>query len=270
LYVVADPARLVQCVGNLLTNAAKYTDPGGQIRVELRRDAEQAVISISDNGIGIPEELRPHLFDLFVQGTRTLDRAQGGLGIGLAVVKRLVEMHGGQVVVVNHGGGQPGTTFEIRLPRIEHIEETAAASVPLKVPTRRVLVVDDNTDAADSSMLLRVAGHQTETVHSATQAIARVESFRPDVILLDIGLPEIDGYEVARRIRARPNGHAVMLVAVTGYGQSEDRMRAQAAGFDAHLVKPLEFAMLERILAQMDSKRSFGHGGSHAFDSATE
>ncbi len=254
LFLNADLARVVQCIANVLMNAVKYTAPGGQIRVESRNEGDEAVISISDDGIGISEELRPHVFDLFVQGTRTLDRAQGGLGIGLAVVKRLVEMHHGRVSVASHGIGH-GTTCEIRLPRIGSVAGSSGVHAPLRVPRRRVLIVDDNADAADSlAMLLSMEGHETQAIHSAREAIVRAESFQPDVILLDIGLPEMDGYEVARRIRELPGGREVKLVAVTGYGGPEDRMRTHAAGFDAHLLKPLELAMLARVILDSGAK----------------
>jgi PAS domain S-box-containing protein len=256
LLVSADPDRLVQCIANVLMNAVKYTGPGGQIRVESRKEGEEAVISIADNGIGISEELRPHVFDLFVQGTRTLDRAQGGLGIGLAVAKRLIEMHRGRVSVASDGFGR-GTTFEIWLPRLVSVSGSSGVHAPLGVPRRRVLIVDDNTDAADSlAVLLSMEGHDTQTIYSARDAIARAESFEPDVILLDIGLPEMDGYEVARRIRELPGGREVKLVAVTGYGGSEDRMRTRAAGFDAHFLKPLELTTLAPILLDSGSKPS--------------
>ena len=256
LFVNADPARIVQCIANVLINAVKYTGPGGQIRVESRNEGEEAVISISDNGVGISEELRPHIFDLFVQGTRTLDRAQGGLGIGLAVVKRLVEMHCGQVSIASRGTGQ-GTTFEIRLPRIVSVARSSGVHGRFGVPRRRVLIVDDNADAADSlAMLLSIEGHETQTIHSAREAIVRAESFQPHVILLDIGLPEMDGYEVARRIRELPGGREMKLVAVTGYGGPEDRMRTRAAGFDAHLLKPPDLAMLARVILDSGPKPS--------------
>ncbi|HEY6924170.1 MAG TPA: PAS domain-containing protein, partial [Steroidobacteraceae bacterium] len=256
LLLSADRDRLVQCIANVLMNAVKYTGPGGQIWVESRKEDEEAVISISDNGTGISEELRPHVFDLFVQGTRTLDRAQGGLGIGLAVAKRLVEMHRGRVSVASHGIGH-GATFEIRLPRIVSVAECSAVHAPLGGPCRRVLIVDDNADAADTlAVLLNMEGHEAQTVHSGREALVRAESFQPDVVLLDIGLPEMDGYEVARRIRELLGGRAVRLVAVTGYGGPEDRLRTRAAGFDAHLLKPLELATLARVLLDSDLKAS--------------
>jgi signal transduction histidine kinase len=250
LVVNGDPARLVQCVANLLTNAIKYTDAQGRIHIETHADGEQAVITISDNGTGIASELLPHIFDLFVQSKRTLDRSQGGLGIGLSVVKRLIEMHGGSVSAFSGGAGQ-GATFTIRLPRIAR---SAASATEMSVPTvagKRALVVDDNRDAAESlAMLLTLDGHAVEAVFSAEQALDRVVAFHPDVVLLDIGLPGMDGYEVARRVRALPGGEQVRLIALTGYGQTEDRRRALEAGFNDHLVKPVEPARLAQSLAR--------------------
>ncbi|HWG75844.1 MAG TPA: ATP-binding protein [Steroidobacteraceae bacterium] len=249
LYVDGDFARLVQCVGNILTNATKYTDAGGEIRLRTRADAQAVVIEITDNGSGIAPELMPRIFDLFVQSERTLDRAQGGLGVGLALVKRLVEMHQGQISARSEGIGR-GSTFEIRLPRIERPEKRRepTASAGPQAP-RRVLIVDDNEDAADSlAMLLSADGHETQVAYGARQALECLERFRPDVALLDIGLPEMDGYELARRMRAIPPLQNLRLVALTGYGQVEDRQRAQRAGFDAHLVKPVDLPALERAL----------------------
>lgn len=252
LHVHGDSARLIQCVVNVLTNAAKYTDFGGRIRVETRAEGEQAVIEVSDDGIGLSPELLPRVFELFVQGDRTLDRAQGGLGIGLSVVQRLVEMHGGQVAARSEGLGL-GSTFEIRLQRVEAPVAGESGTQRLRVACKRVLVVDDNVDSADSlAMVLKFDGHETDRVYSAHAALERSVSFRPDVILLDIGLPEIDGYEVARRLRATPGLERLRLVALTGYGQPEDRARTHAAGFDDHLVKPVELPALERAIAGSD------------------
>ena len=248
LIVNGDPARLVQCVANLLTNAIKYTDTQGQIQVEVRADQDDAVISVHDNGTGIAPDLLPHIFELFVQSKRTLDRSQGGLGIGLSVVKRLVEMHGGSVSAASPGAGQ-GATFTIRLPRVARESLPSSPAQEQPVTRRRTLVVDDNHDAAESlAMLLSLDGHEVEAVFTPQQALARAEQFRPDVMLLDIGLPGIDGYEVARRVRAMPHGSAIRLIALTGYGQTEDRRRALAAGFDDHLVKPVEPAKLAQAL----------------------
>jgi signal transduction histidine kinase len=240
LLVNGDPARLVQCVANLLTNAIKYTDPHGLIHVETRVEGEEVLISVTDNGTGIAAELLPQIFDLFVQSKRTLDRSQGGLGIGLSVVKRLVEMHGGTVSAASAGVGL-GAAFTIRLPRITHAKDTALDASAPPIAARRTLVVDDNHDAAESlAMLLSLDGHLVEAVFTPQQALERVENFRPEVMLLDIGLPGMDGYEVARRVRALPGGRQIRLIALTGYGQADDRQRALAAGFDDHLVKPVE------------------------------
>jgi len=249
LHVNGDAARLVQCIVNVLTNAAKYTDAGGRIRVETRVEDATAVIEITDSGVGISSDLLPRIFNLFVQSDRTLDRSQGGLGIGLSVVKRLVEMHNGQVCAHSAGAGE-GATFEIRLPLIEKPSTTAKAARPFKSPSRRILVVDDNVDSATSlALLLTLDGHETKAVNSAQAALQFASSFKPDVVLLDIGLPEMDGYEVASRLRKLAELNGVRLIALTGYGQCEDRERARAVGFDDHLVKPVEFQALERALA---------------------
>jgi signal transduction histidine kinase/ActR/RegA family two-component response regulator len=249
LYVEGDMARLVQCVGNILTNAVKYTDPGGEIRLRTRPQGAHAVLSVSDNGAGITAELIPHVFDLFVQSERTLDRAQGGLGIGLAVVKRLVEMHNG-TITVNSGGVGHGATFEIRLPRIARPSNRATAIDAAKVSPRRVLVVDDNRDAADSlAMLLALNGHTVEVAYSGDEAIRHAESFGPEVALLDIGLPGMSGYELAGKLRSIPQLKDIFLVAITGYGQPEDYQHTRDAGFDLHLVKPIDHAALQRSLS---------------------
>jgi len=250
LVVNGDPARLVQCVANLLTNAIKYTDAHGRIHIEAHADGDAAVITVSDNGTGIAPDLLPHIFDLFVQSKRTLDRSQGGLGIGLSVVKRLIEMHGGTVSATSPGAGQ-GATFTIRLPRVARADVTATDVSTPAVARRRALVVDDNQDAAESlAMLLSLDGHEVQSVFTAEQALECVATFQPEVMLLDIGLPGMDGYEVARRVRALPGGEQIRLVALTGYGQTEDRRRALAAGFNDHLVKPVEPARLAQSLAR--------------------
>ncbi|MEO8038560.1 MAG: ATP-binding protein [Betaproteobacteria bacterium] len=249
LRVNGDPARLVQCVANILTNAAKYTDQNGEIRLESSHEGTDAVLSITDNGIGIPQDLLPQVFDLFVQGDRTLDRAQGGLGIGLSVVKRLVEMHGGRVSVASSGAGT-GSTFEIRLPLIEASDAPSIAPAAPAFASRRILVVDDNQDAADSlAMILAMEGHEVDTVYTPQDALARVPTFQPDVALLDIGLPGMSGYELARRLRALPEAAKIRLIALTGYGQAEDREHSRAAGFDGHIVKPAELQALQQVIA---------------------
>jgi two-component system, sensor histidine kinase len=246
LYVNGDSARLLQCITNLLTNSAKYTDPAGKIYVELHGEEDTAVISVSDNGIGISAELLPSIFDLFVQSSRSLDRSEGGLGIGLSVVQRLVRMHGGEVHAASDGPGK-GSTFEIRLPRVPAPREPPGQRPPLKINPKRILVVDDNADAANTlAELLRLDGHEAQSVYSAKGALDSIGSYGPDVVLLDIGLPEMDGYQIAQRIRETSRG--IRLIALTGYGQAEDLVRTRAAGFDAHMVKPVDFDVLQRTI----------------------
>ena len=250
VYVKGDHARLVQCLANVLTNAGKYTDPGGEIRLEMHVDGGEAVITVTDNGVGIPAELLPRIFDLFVQSDRSLDRSQGGLGIGLSVVRRLIEMQGGRVSVASDGPGR-GARFELVVPvvppptekREEHSEETRAR--------RRVLIVDDNVDSADSlAMILNHSGHRAEPAYTGADALERAAAFDPEFILLDIGLPGIDGYEVARQLKGR--GANARLIALTGYGQPEDVRRAREAGFDLHLVKPVDLQRLLRELGTVE------------------
>jgi signal transduction histidine kinase len=251
LHVEGDLARIVQSLVNLLTNASKYSHTGGRVEVALRREGREAVIDVADDGVGISADMLPKVFELFVQADRGLDRSQGGLGIGLSVARRLVQMHGGEVEAASEGIGK-GSTFRIRLPLIDPPAAGAERPAEVVVRPRRVLVVDDNADAADSlAQLLALQGHETEAVHGPRQAIERARGFAPDVVLLDIGLPEMDGYEVARRLRA--DGTAAALVALTGYGQAEDVQRARDAGFDAHLTKPVAFSDLLRVLEE--------HGG---------
>jgi CheY-like chemotaxis protein len=204
---------------------------------------------VRDNGVGIAPELVPRVFDLFVQSERTPDRSQGGLGIGLSVVKRLVEMHGGAVRLASDGEGR-GTTVAIRLPRIE--PQNVAARRPMPASgARRVLVVDDSTDAADSlAMLLELEGHEVSTAYTAAAALEKAERLQPEIAFIDIGLPQMDGYEVARRLRASDRCRAMRLVALTGYGQPDDRDQARRAGFDHHLVKPADLESVDAILAE--------------------
>jgi signal transduction histidine kinase/ActR/RegA family two-component response regulator len=251
LYVDGDSARLVQCVTNLLTNAVKYTDHAGDIRLATRAEGPHAVISVSDNGVGIPADLMPRIFGLFVQSTRSLDRSEGGLGIGLSVVLKIVEMHGGTVSAFSAGAGQ-GATFEIRLPQIELPMGPPAEHVPSRGPAKRVLVVDDNADAATSlAELLRLYGHEATAVYNAKAALESLRSFCPEIVLLDIGLPDMDGYQVARHMRDA--GKPLRIVALTGYGQAEDIQHTRAAGFDAHLVKPVNLDVLEQVMAGSDT-----------------
>ncbi len=251
LRVRGDQARLVQCVANLLTNAAKYTDPEGQIQLSMDEDLErqQAVITVTDNGIGIAPELRPQIFDLFVQGERALDRSQGGLGIGLSLVRRLVDMHQGTVAAFSDGPGC-GARFELRLPLLaDEIGDAPPVAASTAAP-RRILVVDDNADAAASlAMILAMEGHQVEQVHSGADALKSLGQTLPDLALLDIGLPGMSGYELAQQIRSQPAWAELRLIALTGYGRQEDREEALQAGFDAHVVKPADPDTLLRTIA---------------------
>ena len=247
LHVNADRARLILCVANLLKNSAKYTPPGGEIRVQTYAELDQAVVQVTDNGRGISAALLPHVFDLFVQGDRSVDRAGGGLGIGLSVCKRLIEMHGGTVEARSPGSGL-GATFAIRLPiSPEHSTTQSAASGKTSRAAHRILIVDDNSDAADTlATLLKLEGYTARAAYSAEGAIEAATSFLPEVVLLDIGLPQMDGYAVALLLRESvPDAR---LIALTGYGQTQDKERSAAAGFDAHLVKPVGLTELDRLL----------------------
>jgi PAS domain S-box-containing protein len=250
LRVNADPARLMQCIVNVLSNSIKYTDAGGEIRVASRLQGSHVVIEVTDNGMGMAPELLPRVFELFVQGDRALDRSQGGLGVGLAVVRRLIEMHEGSVAARSGGPGK-GSTFEISLPSIAVAGAGTSATTPDVAVSRRVLIVDDNRDSADSlAMLLEFEGHEIATAYTAHEALERAQVLKPQVILLDIGLPDINGYEIARRLRKLRDLDGVCLIALSGYGQAEDRHRAQSAGFDDHLIKPADLAKLRSAIAR--------------------
>jgi CheY-like chemotaxis protein/two-component sensor histidine kinase len=242
LYVQADKVRLEQCITNLLTNAVKYTNPGGEIRVRLFAENDHAVIEVTDTGVGIAAEFLPHVFDLFAQSERALDRADGGLGIGLSVCKQLIEMHGGAVSGASKGIGQ-GATFTMRLPLQVEPMHANKPDIVAGVAPQRILIVDDNRDAADSlAMCLILEGHDTKAVYAAETALREIVAFNPEVVLLDIGLPHIDGYEVARRIKAmKPD---IRVMALTGYAQEDDKQRTAAAGFEAHLTKPVDMHSL--------------------------
>jgi PAS domain S-box-containing protein len=251
LLVDADPTRLSQVVLNLISNAVKYTPIGGRITLAVSREHSEAVLRVRDTGIGIPPTLLSKVFDLFVQGDRSLDRTEGGLGIGLTLVKRLIEMHGGSVAASSGGTGQ-GSEFVVRLPlAIERSEaqvsrEEAVGGTPV---ARRLLVVDDNRDfVATLAALLEMMGHEVRTAHDGPDAILVATSYAPDAIFLDIGLPGMNGYDVARRLRDMPGLAGVTLIAFTGYGQEEDRRRVREAGFDYHLVKPAAAAELMKII----------------------
>jgi CheY-like chemotaxis protein len=258
----ADPARLEQVITNLLANAGKYTAPGGQIRLTVSREGNEGVVRVADNGIGIRPEALASLFELFVQADRVPGRVSEGLGLGLALVKLLVEMHGGRVMAASDGPGR-GSEFTVRLPlafapagRPTTRRDSAETARPAP-RSLRVLVCDDNEDAADSlGTLLRLRGHQVNVCYNGPEALAAAEPFQPDVVLLDIGLPGgMDGYEVARRLQS-DGARTATLVALTGFGQEDDRRRSSEAGFQAHLVKPVEPRVLEDLLRLVHDGKS--------------
>ncbi len=250
VWIDGDPERIAQILTNLLSNAFKHTRSDGSVNLSVRSEGNRAVILVKDDGDGIPTDLLPHVFDLFVQGERRADRQPGGLGLGLTLVKRLVELHNGTVEAQSLGPGQ-GSTFTVLIPRIEMAAETVTSqSAPARAePVRRILIVEDNADAREALReALEQAGHEIFEASSGTGGVESALANRPDVALIDIGLPGFDGYEVARRIRSASEVRGMMLVALTGYGTPEDRQRAEQAGFDAHLVKPLDFALLADLL----------------------
>jgi len=259
----ADATRLTQVFMNLLNNAAKYTNRGGRIELVATLQGSQVLVSVKDDGIGIPPDMLPRIFEPFAQVERSRERSEGGLGIGLTLVKRLLELHGGDIEVRSKGPGR-GSEFIARLP-VTSLEagkpsgvETAEPKAPAS--TRRVLIVDDNKDAADSlGILLRMMGNEVHTAHDGLEAVGAAAIFHPEVVLLDIGLPKLSGYEVARRIREQEDGVETLLVAVTGWGQPEDRRRSQEAGFDYHLTKPIDHAVLQELLAGTTRRARAAH-----------
>jgi CheY-like chemotaxis protein len=251
-----DEGRLAQVVANLLTNSAKYTDPGGDIIVDASREGDEIVLTVKDTGIGITPELLPHVFDLFTQERQAADRARGGLGIGLTIVRNLVELHGGTVRADSAGLGK-GSTFTVRLPAATEepaavdLQSPAAPTVPKA--SSQILVVDDNEDALDLlADVLRTAGHVVMTARDGPSALAAMKTFPADIAILDIGLPVMDGYELAARLRGQCGSAAPQLIALTGYGQESDRNRAREAGFSKHLTKPIDFG---RLLASLEAVR---------------
>jgi signal transduction histidine kinase/CheY-like chemotaxis protein len=251
VWVTADLTRMTQVVGNLLTNAAKYSEDEGRIELTLEENGE-ATVRVRDRGVGIAAEMLPRVFDLFTQAGRTLDRSDGGLGIGLTLVRSLVELHGGTVSASSAGLGR-GSEFVVRLPiRAQPPVPTADVSVTVEpAHHRRILVVDDNSDAGDSlAMLLEMTGHQVQIARNGMQAVEIASLFKPDVGLLDIGLPGMNGYELAKRLRNEPFGKDLLLIALTGYGQEDDRRRTREAGFDHHLTKPADTNVLFHLIAE--------------------
>ncbi len=251
LPIVADRIRIAQAIFNVIENAAKYTGPGGHVEVRASREGSHALITVQDNGIGIAPNMVSRIFEMFVQADDDGRRAQGGLGIGLALSRKLIEMHGGTIGVSSRGMGH-GAEFTIRLPLSEATLPQAATLAPDESPAispRRVLIVDDNVDAADSlCALLTLSGHTAKTVYRGADALLALPGFKPDVVLLDIGLPDVDGYEVARRARAQCGMRCPTLVALSGWGQEEDKEHALEAGIDVHLTKPVDADTLSRVL----------------------
>jgi signal transduction histidine kinase len=259
VYVEGDLTRLAQVFGNLLVNAAKYTDRGGRIWLTADRQGSDVVISVKDTGIGIPADHLPHLFEMFRQAAPTLERSQGGLGIGLALVKGLVELHGGSIEAQSDGPGK-GSEFLVRLPLAfeapmrREVEEMEGEPIMPRNLRCRVLVADDNHDATLTlAMMLSYWGHEVRTAHDGQAAVELAEAFQPNVILLDIGMPKLNGYDAARRIRQHPWGQAACLIALTGWGQEEDKRRAKESGFDRHFTKPVDPSCLQKLLAEIRS-----------------
>lgn len=257
IWLEADPVRMEQVVVNLLNNAAKYTEPGGKISITAERVGNECELKVRDSGVGIVAELLPRVFDLFVQADKSLDRSQGGLGIGLTLVKRLVGMHGGTVEARSEGIGH-GSEFVVRLPVVPEVTglkpEQAPAPAQKTQNPLRVLIVDDNVDTAESlAMLLKLFGHETRVAHTGQRALQMAVAEKPDAVVLDIGLPGMDGYQVAERIRQHEELAGVRLIAVSGYGQESDRRRSAEAGFNHHLVKPVDPAKLQDLLSQEEA-----------------
>jgi PAS domain S-box-containing protein len=255
VWLEADPIRLEQIFSNLLSNAIKFTETGGRIALAVERHGQEIVIRVTDTGVGIPPDLLPRIFDLFTQGDRSLDRSRDGLGIGLTLSRRLVEMHGGAIEAHSDGVGK-GSEFVVRLPAFLHHgppdeEPERSAAEPPSRPLR-VLVVDDSEDTTELlGTLLEMAGHSIQVAHTGPSALEVAAAFRPDAIILDIGLPGLDGYQVAQRLREDPALKRVTLIAATGYGQEEDLRRSREVGFDQHLVKPIDPGELQRLLAEL-------------------
>jgi len=256
LIVDADMTRLAQVFMNLLNNAAKYSDRGGHIQLHVERQGGDAVVTVKDTGIGIAAEQLPRIFEMFTQIDASLEKSQGGLGIGLTLVKRLVELHGGSIQAHSDGPGK-GSEFIVRLPVVSEgsavhatdIDDAPAATKSLL----RILIVDDNRDAADSlSEMLKLMGNDTRTAYDGQQGVDLAGEYRPDVILLDIGLPRLNGYEACRLIREQPTGKGAVLIALTGWGQDEDRRRSHEAGFDHHMVKPVDPGALMSMITVLN------------------
>lgn len=260
LWVDGDPTRLVQAIGNLLHNAHKFTDPGGTVKVDLKfnKEARLATITVEDSGIGIDEETLPHIFEIFRQGDQGLDRYRGGLGLGLSLVKGLIELHNGKVSAFSNGTGQ-GTKFTLQIPARAISEAVIEEDEEIVIPIHmkgRILIIEDNPDTASSvGWLLEMEGYDVEIAHSGLEGLQKAEIFQPRVVLCDIGLPGLDGYQVARKMRSHPQLASAYVIALTGYGRDEDQRQARAAGFDLHLTKPIDYSSLKRALAHVPGSK---------------
>lgn len=243
-------------LANLLNNAAKYTDPGGRIALEARVDADVVAIRVSDNGIGIDAAHLGRVFEMFSQLEPALERSRGGLGIGLSLSRGLVELHGGRLDAHSEGAGR-GSTFTLTLPIVHAAPDAADADAPARAPASvRVLVVDDNVDAAQTlATMLELQGMDSRAAYGGREGLVVAEQWRPEVVVVDIGMPDMNGHEFVRRLRGQPWGEAILAIACTGWGQNEDRERARAAGFDHHLVKPIEPEAIAKIVARLDEGR---------------
>ena len=253
LLLDGDAVRLAQVFSNLLNNAAKYTDPGGRISIAARRENHTAVVTVSDTGIGIPADALSRVFDMFAQANARDRRSKSGLGIGLALARSLIEMHGGSIMATSAGEGK-GSAFVVRLPLSRGAEAGAAptAAMPTVREMQRILIVDDNRDAANTlGGLLQMIGADVRVVYDGPAALEVLRAFRPSVVMLDLGMPGMDGYEVAQRIRAQPDLSGTTLIALTGWGEASDRRRTQEAGFQHHLVKPVDVSAMQAVLTSL-------------------
>jgi CheY-like chemotaxis protein len=261
VYLTGDSARLAQVFGNLLTNACKYTEHGGRIGITVTPGESDVTISVKDNGIGIPPAMLPQVFDMFVQVGRTIERTEGGLGIGLSLAKRLVEMHGGTLSVQSDGLGK-GSEFDVCLPTLlGQSQQASPQTQPSEEATaaHRILVVDDNRDSAESlATLLRLAGNELQLAYDGAEAVEKAALQNPDIIVLDIGLPRMNGYDACRAIRAQPGGKDITIIAASGWAREEDRRLSKEAGFDAHLIKPVDHAALMKLVAHAAARPHAG------------
>jgi CheY-like chemotaxis protein/two-component sensor histidine kinase len=263
VVIEGDLTRLAQVFMNLMNNAAKYTNRGGHIWLTAECQGSDVVVSVKDNGIGIAADQLPRIFEMFSQVNRSLEKSQGGLGIGLTLVKRLVEMHGGKIEAKSKGPGK-GSEFVVRLPVVVEANELRGSSgeeePPVPKESLRILIVDDNRDGADSlAMMLKVMGNDTRTAYDGEEAVTASREFQPEVVLLDLGLPKLNGYEACRRIRKLPGGDKLVIIAQTGWGQDEDRKLTRQAGFNAHLVKPVDYDSLMNLLVGLSDRKEYNH-----------